>query len=167
MNEPDQTGGAADVRVPEGAPPGSLIFNGFLALASLVLAYQAWTISGFQSLSSAGVFPMLATGAMVVSMIVIIAGSNRRDSSGTGRRFFGDVISLRIVAFATLIIGYMLALQPLGFIVASYLFLTAAMFLLHRKRFLLTLVISAVSVAVIYGLFRYVFVVVLPRGVFF
>jgi putative tricarboxylic transport membrane protein len=167
MNEPDQTGSTAFQRTPEGVAPGSAIFNVLLAIASLVLAYQAWSIAGFKSLSSAGVFPMLATGTMVLTAIVIIAKSARREGGGDGRQFFGDVVSFRIVAFAALIIGYMLALQPLGFILASYLFLSAAMILLYRKRFLLTLVISAVSVAVIYGLFRYVFVVVLPRGAFF
>ena len=143
MNEPYQTGSTAYQRAPEGVPAGTLIFNVLLALASLVLAYQAWSIAGFKSLSSAGVFPMLATGTMVLTAIVIIAKSARR-GGGDGRQFFGDVVSFRIVAFAALIIGYMLALQPLGFILASYLFLSAAMILLYRKRLLLTLVISAV-----------------------
>jgi len=107
---------------------------------------------------------------MVVSGLVIVAGnfrSGRTTRPGAGERFLGEILSIRIVVFAALIVGYMLALQPLGFIIASYLFLSAAMLFLYRGRILLTLAVSALSVAVIYVLFRFVFVVVLPRGAYF
>jgi putative tricarboxylic transport membrane protein len=155
-----------------GASPraqGEGVFNLILLTAALVLAHQAWSIAGFRSLSSAGVFPMLAAGTMVVTAASILLQSvrSRAERKGERLRFFGDVVSFRIVVFAALIVAYMLALQPLGFIAASFLFLSTSMMLLYRHRPFAALLLSALSVAVIYGLFRYVFVVVLPRGTFF
>lgn len=149
---------------------GEIIFNFALLIASLVLAHQAWSIAGFASLTSAGLFPMLAAGTMVVSAIFVIADSARKappEKRGLMQALSLEIISLRTVVFAVLIVGYMMALRPLGFVVASYLFLAAAMLYLHRRNYVFLLVLSAVAVAVIYFLFRYVFIVVLPRGMFF
>jgi putative tricarboxylic transport membrane protein len=150
--------------------PGELVFCLLLMVLSLVLAHQAWSIAGFTSLSSAGVFPMLATGAMLASGALILLDTARRTPAaerGAFKAFLADTVSPRIAGFAVLIVGYMLALQPLGFILSSFLFLSAGMIFLNRGRILLTLALSAASVAIIYVLFRYVFVVVLPRGAFF
>ncbi|WP_099867593.1 tripartite tricarboxylate transporter TctB family protein [Pararhizobium haloflavum] len=147
--------------------PGAFAFALVLVLASLVLAHQAWSISGFSSLSSAGVFPMLATGTMVVTGLIVLLDAARRRRAENGASFFADVVAPRILLFAAMIIGYMLLLQPLGFILASFLFLFAGMAFLWRGNLLRTLIVSIVAVAAIYVLFRYVFVVVLPRGVIF
>jgi putative tricarboxylic transport membrane protein len=161
---------------PDTLPPstrrlsGEIIFNLALLIASLVLAHQAWSIAGFASLTSAGVFPMLAAGTMVVSAVFILADSARKtppEKRGMMQALSLEIISLRTVVFAVLIVGYMMALRPLGFVLASYLFLAAAMMFLHRRNYLYLLLLSAIAVAVVYFLFRYVFVVVLPRGMFF
>lgn len=173
---PLSSGKAMNDETPDPMPPtnrrlsGEIIFNLALLVASLVLAHQAWSIAGFRSLTSAGVFPMLAAGTMVVSAIFIIADSARKsppEKRGLLQALSIEIISLRTVVFAAMIVGYMMALRPLGFVLASYLFLAAAMMFLHRRNYLFLLLLSAVAVAVIYFLFRYVFVVVLPRGMFF
>lgn len=149
--------------------PGALIFALILVVASLILAHQAWSIAGFSSLSSAGVFPMLATGTMLVSgVIVAIQTARQKPAAEPGGRktFLAEVIAPRILLFAALIIAYMLLLQPLGFVLSSFLFTFAGIAYLWRGGLLRTLLTSVVAVAVIYVLFRYVFVVVLPKGVF-
>ncbi|AEQ51228.1 tripartite tricarboxylate transporter TctB family protein [Pelagibacterium halotolerans] len=150
--------------------PGAFVFSLLVLAVSLVLFQQAWTIAGIQSLSSAGVFPMLAAGTMAVSGLFIAVKSFRerraaRKKDGAGS--LGEVVTLPIAIFAAMIVAYLFVLQPLGFIVSSYLFLLAGTGFLYRKRFVMLALINAIVVAVVYVVFRYVFVVVLPRGVFF
>ena len=70
-----------------------------------------------------------------------------------------------VVSLTGLIALYAFALEPLGFLVASLLFLVAAMFALGERRILRTALISVVSLAVIYVIFQTAFSVVLPEGI--
>jgi putative tricarboxylic transport membrane protein len=59
---------------------------------------------------------------------------------------------------------YMLALPKLGFVLASFLFLLLSMRLLGSQRWLLNVVVSALSLAAVHLVFRTLFSVVLPQG---
>ena len=59
---------------------------------------------------------------------------------------------------------YLYAMPWLGFVIASGLFLFACFAYLWRKGFLISLLLSAGSLAAVYFLFRIVFEVVLPQG---
>ncbi|MEZ5861825.1 MAG: tripartite tricarboxylate transporter TctB family protein [Geminicoccaceae bacterium] len=147
--------------------PGELVFSLLLLLASLFLAWQAWTIARFTSLSSAGVMPMLATGAMAAAGLVILGQTARRRpvaEQGAVRRFLAEITPPRLALFAAMIVLYMLALEPAGFLVSSFVFLFAGMGFLHRRSLALSLVVSAASLALIWLVFRHVFAVVLPAG---
>ncbi len=147
--------------------PGELVFTALLAVFSLLAAWQAWLIAGFSSPSSPGVFPMLATAAMVVSGVAILADTARKRPAaerGVLRAFLAEVTPARLAIFAAMIIAYMFALEPVGFVVSSFVFLFAAIAYLYRGSIVLSLAISALSLAAIYFVFRYVFSVVLPTG---
>ncbi len=147
--------------------PGELGFSLLIVLASLFLAWQAWTIAGFSSLSSAGVMPMLATGTMVLAGLVVLGETARRRPAagrGAAARFVAEITPPRLGLFAAMIVGYMLALEPLGFLASSFLFLFASMAYLHRRSLLANLVVSLASLALIWIVFRHVFSVVLPAG---
>lgn len=147
--------------------PGELAFSLALLAFSLFATWVAWGISGFESLSSAGVFPMLATFTMVVTGLFIVSEAARalpdKDASAF-RRFTAEVTPLRLIVFALLIGAYMLALEPAGFLLSSFLFLFLALSFLYRRGVLVNLLISGGSLAVIYIIFRQVFSVVLPSG---
>jgi len=151
--------------------PGELIFTLVMLLFGLTALWQAWRIAGFSSWSSPGVMPMLAAAAMSASALVFLRNTLRMkrpevpQGSTLARQFAHRVMPTQIVLFTVLITGYMLALEPLGFVVSSYLFLVAAMFALGSRRIVFTLVVSAVSLAAIYVVFQTVFSVVLPDGV--
>ena len=158
--------------MPENVPrqPGELAFSALLLLASLFLAWQAWTIAGFSSLSSAGVMPMLATATMALSGLVILGQTARRRpvaARGSAGRFLAQITPPRLGIFSAMIVGYMLALEPLGFLASSFLFLFAGMAFLNRRSLLANLAVSVVSLALIWVVFRHVFSVVLPAGRFF
>jgi putative tricarboxylic transport membrane protein len=147
--------------------PGELIFSLALLIFSLLACWQAWRISGFASLSSAGVFPMIATVTMAISGLFIVAETVRampQSERGGLQRFATEVTPWRLVIFTILIVGYMLALEPAGFLPSSFGFLFLGMSFLYRKHVLVNLAVSVSSLAIIYFIFRHVFSVVLPRG---
>lgn len=148
---------------------GELIFAVALLGFSLAAFWQAYGISGFSGLSTAGVFPMLASGAMVLSALCILwhtAAAPRISGRGPAwRRFFTEVLPWRHVATITLILLYLLATPWLGFLVSSGLFLFVAIAYLWRRNLLISLLLSAVCLAAIYLIFRVVFQVVLPQGI--
>lgn len=153
--------------MPEGRSrrPGELVFIALLLLASLWLFWQSVLISGFRGLSTPGVFPMLASGVMVVSVLSILRDSARRAPNGGGiRRFLEQIAPLRQGVMLGLVALYVAVMPWLGFVVASGLFLVATIGFLWRRSIMLTAGISAVALGVIYLIFRVAFQVVLPKG---
>jgi putative tricarboxylic transport membrane protein len=151
--------------------PGELAFTLIMLLFGLTALWQAWRISGFSSWSSPGMLPMLAALTMACSALVFVRktlrvkGTQVPAGSALSRLFFRQITPLPIVLFTVLIVVYMLALEPLGFVLSSFGFLVAAMFALGSRRVLFTVAVSAVSLAVIYVIFQTAFSVVLPEGI--
>lgn len=150
--------------------PGEIIFTILLLAGSLFMLWQAYGISKFESITSAGVFPMLATLTLVVTGCVILRDTLRsrltQDAGGRtlARRFAGELVPPAVVAFTAAIAVYMGLLDRLGFVVSSYLFLAFGMRLLGSRRWGLNLLVSALALAAIYLVFRTAFSVVLPAG---
>lgn len=159
----DQTAPTAD-----GRAPGETLFALLMLMGAAVLLYQAWSIAGLSSFSSAGVFPMLATGTMVLSGIAVAVRTARKPRADEGsalRNFARDVVGPKVLFIGVLITAYLFLLESLGFVTASALFLSVAICGLHRRNYAGLIALSLVTVAVIYLLFRYVFIVILPQGV--
>jgi putative tricarboxylic transport membrane protein len=53
--------------------PGELTFALLLIGLSLFLLWQAYGISGFESLTSAGAFPMVAAAVMLVTAVLCVS----------------------------------------------------------------------------------------------
>ena len=151
--------------------PGELVFAVAMLLFGVTALWLAWRIAGLSSWSSPGVMPMIAAAAMSGSGLVILRNTLRmkRPEIAPGntlsRQFFHQITPLPIVLFTALIVVYMLALEPLGFVLSSFAFLVASMFALGSRRILFTVVVSAVSLAAIYFIFQTAFAVVLPEGI--
>jgi putative tricarboxylic transport membrane protein len=148
--------------------PGEVVFACCLLLASLGILQQAYGISGLSSLSSAGFFPMLAGAVMVVSAATILVGLLRTPGwsavapTDVAVRFVREILPPLILVFVALIAGYMVALEPVGFLASSFVFLILAVGILRRRDPLLVLAVSAGSLGIIFLVFRYVFTVMLP-----
>lgn len=150
--------------------PGELTFTLLLLLGSLYLLDQAYAISGFESLTSAGVFPMLSALGMVITALIALFGIAQQPlvAPDVGESASGQFIR-RItppvwVMFTTAVVLFMLLLSKLGFVLSAYLFLVLSMRLLGSTRWLFNLPLSAVSLAVVYLIFQTVFSVILPKG---
>lgn len=145
--------------------PGEIVFVILLLLASLWLFWQSVLISGFSGLSTPGVFPMLASGLMVVSALSILRDTARRAPDGGGfSRFLEEITPLRQVVMLGLVAAYVVLMPWFGFVLSSGLFLFVSISFLWRRKFLLTAGISAVALGVIFLIFRIAFQVVLPKG---
>ncbi len=70
--------------------------------------------------------------------------------------------AFRVIATLMFTLGYTLTLRPLGFLIATAIFLAAEMILIGLRRPLLVIVMAAVMSAGVYALFRYGLEVPLP-----
>lgn len=158
------------MHTPRSRLPGEIVFTVILVLVSAFMVWTAYGISGFESLTSAGAFPMVATAVMLVTALLNLvhtrraSAAPRRDGESTGQAFVRQLTPAVLVGFTLAIAAYMLALEWAGFLVSSYVFLVVAMRLLGSRRMGLNLLVSALSLAAIYAVFQTVFSVVLPTG---
>lgn len=145
--------------------PGELIFLVVLLVVGGLAIVEAQRLGGFARLSGPGFFPMLAAVAMVASLLVaiwrrLLAG----EPFGALRRFFHEVLPLRLAVVTILMAAYVLVMPELGFMAATGLFLMAALLYLWRRGFWASLAVTAASLVAIQVIFRLLFQVVLPTG---
>ena len=62
---------------PQSPAPGQTVFYGVLLAGSGLLLWEAWKIEGFGSLSGPGMFPMIAAGLMVVTVLIMMVKVRR------------------------------------------------------------------------------------------
>ena len=145
--------------------PGELAFALILVVFSVAAFWQAYGISGFSGKTTPGVFPMLASGIMVISSLSILVSAARlppkpKDAPG----FFAEVVSVNHIVLIGFVFGYVLLMPLFGFVLSSAIFLSAAFQFLWRKNPIVTLALTAFTLIVIYIIFREVFQVFLPQG---
>lgn len=146
---------------------GELWFAFVLLAFALAALWQAYGISGFSSLSSGGVFPMLAAATMVVAGLAVVRATARRApaEARTPALFFAEVLPARLIVFLALVAGFLAAMPWLGFMPAAALFLYVAIAVLWRRGVLRPALVTALALVFIYLTFRLAFQIVLPRGV--
>ncbi|MBL1375877.1 tripartite tricarboxylate transporter TctB family protein [Zobellella iuensis] len=147
--------------------PGERLISWLLLLFSLFLFHQAYRISGFGGLSTPGIFPLFASGVMVACMLYLVCDNWRIARAGQEQKsrletVLGKLLPLKIVLFTLMIVGYMLLLQPLGFLLCTFLFLVLSFLYLGRLGLVKAILIAAGAVGAIYAIFHYLFQVVLP-----
>lgn len=154
------------MKEPDTLRPGERLFALLLVVFAGYAFWESYGISGFSGLTTGGVIPMLTSGVMLASGLAILAATLRRPPAEKGgiRALLAYLFPLRVVLFTLLVAVFVAAIPTLGFLPASAVLLFVAIWALWRKGPFLALVISALSVGVIYLLFRVVFQVVLPSG---
>lgn len=150
--------------------PGELVFSLLLIGFSLFMLWQAYSISKFESFTSAGAFPMFAAAVMLLAGL-IAAGETVKltplpgaEGESAWRQFVRQITPGTLVQFVLAISAYMWLLERAGFVLASYVFLVVSMRLLGSRKLVLNLWVSALSLAAVYAIFQTIFAVVLPSG---
>lgn len=149
---------------PKRRRPGEAAFATVMAIASLVLLWNAYGISGFEALSAPGAIPMATTFAMVVTALVVLVKTLRAPAV-EGETFFRDILPPRVILIVVMLVAYAFALKPLGFLPTSAIFLIAAIRLLGRRTWVFSIGIGLLSLLGIYLVFRIVFSVLMPAGI--
>lgn len=144
--------------------PGELAFALFLLGFSAILLHEAYGISGMGRLSAPGTVPVATTAVMVLCMLIVVLRTIRlpRVTTETLRQ---DILPLRVLVFAAMIVGYGLLLRPLGFVPTTALFLVLSIRFLGRS-WPFSIGIGLLSLVGIWLVFRIVFTVLMPAGVF-
>ncbi len=149
--------------------PGELSFMVLIVAFSAFMLWASYQISKFESISSAGVFPMVCALTMLVTGATSLWKTARTPlvleaDETLGQQMVRKVLPLQLVLFTILIVIYMMALEYLGFLLSSYLFLAASMRLLGSQKMGLNLLVSLGVLAAIFIVFQTAFSVVLPEG---
>ena len=144
--------------------PGEALFALALVVMSVILLFEAYGIAGLSSLSSAGALPLATTFIMVVTATFIAVKTVRLPKSDTLERWRA-VLPSNVIAMVLMALVYSMSLSWLGFLPASFLLLTASIWFLRRSGFAFAAIVSAVSLLVIYVIFRLVFSVIMPEGI--
>ncbi|MDP9941938.1 tripartite tricarboxylate transporter TctB family protein [Ectopseudomonas alcaliphila] len=147
---------------------GERTFCVLLLLASLVVFYLAYQISGFSSVNSPGAFPIGVALVMILSAVKIaveLIGKAKPDCNGwldAFRQFRNTHFPKRTLVFGLLAVAYLAAIQWVSFYVSTFLFLVLSIVYLRGGRVLNAILIAAVLLVLIYLLFSLAFSVYLP-----
>lgn len=146
--------------------PGELLFALGTVVFSVAAFWQSMLISGLEGPSEPGVFPSLASAAMIVASLLVL----RRTLAAAAPERTGPlawlaaIVPPRLAILAAFVGLYIAAMPSLGFMAASAVFLFASFWLLWRRGPLWAAALTAGSLGVIWLVFREVFQVLLPRG---
>ncbi|MBG0845577.1 tripartite tricarboxylate transporter TctB family protein [Pseudomonas chengduensis] len=147
---------------------GERTFCVLLLLASLVMFYLAYQISGFSSVNSPGAFPLGVALVMILSALKIaveLIGKAKPDCSGwldAFQQFRDTHFPRRTLVFGLLAVAYLAAIQWVSFYVSTFAFLVLSIVYLRGGRVLNAILIAAVLLVLIYLLFSLAFSVYLP-----
>jgi putative tricarboxylic transport membrane protein len=147
---------------------GENLFSWVLLAFSIFVLVLAYRISGFSSISSPGMFPMVAASVMVIFIALVLIGNRKAEKSNTDglknelRLAATEIFTPQFLIYTAIIIAYMLVIQPLHFLPSSFAFLLISMIYLKGSTPLKSLLISAATLGGIYLIFHYLFLVVLP-----
>ena len=147
---------------------GENVFGWLMMALSLFVLVQAFLISGFSSISSAGTFPMLASAVMVIAVVSMLLDNRKLKKPDTGgfknelQQASKQVFPKVFLVYTIIVIGYIILIKPLHFLPSSFVFLLLSMIYLKGSSALKSLLISTVTLGCIYIMFQYFFRVVLP-----
>jgi putative tricarboxylic transport membrane protein len=152
------------MRVAPQRRPGEAVFMVFLSVASLGLLIKAYGIAGLESLSSPGALPMAAAGVMTITAAIIAYQSFRAQPDLT-ESLRVHILPASVIVAIIAITAFAFLLQPLGFLITSFLFLFVLIKVLSGRSLFFCAWVSAANVLLIYLVFRIVFTVLMPEGI--
>ena len=150
--------------------PGELTFALLMLLLGLTALWLSYRISGFASWSSAGSVPLGTGLVLTVSALLIVRGALKKHPAQSQpgdplwHQFYEKVFPARHLVFTAVIAAYMLSLESIGFLAASFLYLTLSNVALGERRWLRLILMNALILTLVYLVFQTAFSVVLPEG---
>jgi len=143
--------------------PGELMFTGLFFLLGAFGYYFALDMTS-EGLSSPSVFPKLSSALIMIFSTINFAKAIKKEKPPKeNNQVFHYLLPRDVMVVILLLVAYCIALPKLHFALSSYVFMVAAMTYLNRgKKVILSLLVSALALALLIGIFRYLFLVILP-----
>jgi hypothetical protein len=142
--------------------PGELGIAAIMFLIGALGYYFALDMTSGE-FSSPSVFPKLASTLIMACSAVNFFKALRREQPEAAASLTGYLLPMDVVVVVVLLVAYCFALPRLHFVASSYAFMVIGMVYLQRgKNIIRALLISALSLAVLVAVFRYLFLVILP-----
>lgn len=143
--------------------PGEIGFSVICFILGTLGYYFALDMTSGQ-FSSPSVFPKLAsTLIMIFSAINFWKACKKEKPADTDPGLLEYLMPIDVTVIILMLVCYCFFLPRFHFIASSYAFMVIAMVYLHRgKKILQALLFSAIALAVLVGIFRYIFLVILP-----
>ncbi len=146
-------------------------FRKELGFAVGVTALSAWfAVQSFSYPESSSQFPRSISAAMLVLSVVLLLRILAKRPASTKKADVDSAASrpsMTPLAVFVSIALYIVALQYLGYIVATVLYMLGSMAYFGQKRFAVSLLVTVLFVAFIYLMFVRFFGLRLPEGVLF
>lgn len=142
--------------------PGEL---GFAVIATLlgVLGYYFAMDMTSETFSSPSVFPKIASVIIVGCGVYCLCKAVKRDRPPAGETTIHYLLPRDVTFMILMIVVYSIALPRLHFIPSSYGFMVIGMIYLNRgKKIPQSFFYSAIALAVLVAVFRFLFMVILP-----
>ena len=151
------------VYVPEKVrKPGEIVFNVLWIVFGIFGFYFAMDMTS-DTYSSPSVFPKFASVIIIFCASISLFKSIKRDKPAKGETAFKYLLPKDVTVMIAMIVAYSFALPILHFIPSSYIFMVVGMVYLHGgKKIPQCLLYSAIALAVLVLVFRYLFLVILP-----
>jgi putative tricarboxylic transport membrane protein len=144
-----------------------ILWGSFFALLSALFFAQSFRFPEQTIALSPAVYPRFVTVCLFLLSSLLVGQGVRKRLSGSGARPAGPRVDRTyVVRFALLAAAaflYTRLLPSAGYLVATPLFVAAAMLLFGERKWYRVVLVSILTTAVLYGVFRMVFRVPLPR----
>lgn len=146
---------------------GEIYFNLLILIASIIVLVLAYRISGF-ALSAAGTFPLASSSVMVLSLLMVLIGSRKKERENQEgfaseiRQTIREVFTKDFVIYTLLLLLYASTIEPLHFLPTSFFFICLSIIYLKGSSPGKAVIIGAGTLACIYLVFLYFFKVLLP-----
>lgn len=151
------------VYVPEkNRKPGELVFTGLIIIFGVLGYYFATELSS-DSYSAPSVFPKIASLVIFCGGLLVLLSTAKRERPQDGETAWQYLMPRPVQVMLALLGVYCFALPFLRFLVSSFIFLVVGMTFLNRGKHLFrSCFYSAVILACLTLVFRYVMLVILP-----
>ncbi len=148
--------------------PGELVFTLLLIAGTLLVGREALRISGLSGPSSPGFGPLAMVAVVLLGLAyaavraLLDRPAEREPIVVRLRRLGAAVLPPPVLGAVPVLVLYLIGLELVGFVLATFLFLLVSIVLLDRGRPIRAALVAAGTVGIIWLLFQQIFQVLLP-----
>ena len=135
------------------------------AIYALTLSFEQTLV--VDSLVTAEFFPQIIAGAMILLALLNLFRCWRHGSTPDPEGLWSLAAFSRPFLVTVLIIVYVLVLEPLGFIIATFALCALLMYVTENRTFVSLVVFPAVLSVAVYAVFYKLLIVPLPEGLLY